>query len=141
MNFLRQYWLISAILILVTLLVLIRTFSRGTFRYDAVKWAEPSAMGTNLVTADKMPAPDSEILLIYLGSDTPDSIRFQYKVRKISPDSILEKSNLELMRKNKGPVILLSDDSSVPARAWMVLSEMGIRNIYVLQDWRQDIKR
>ncbi|MCK7537140.1 MAG: rhodanese-like domain-containing protein [Marinilabiliales bacterium] len=55
----------------------------------------------------------------------------------MNPESILEKENLKLIRKNKGPVILCSDDSSVSARVWMVLSEMGIKNIYILQDKAQ----
>jgi len=134
MNFLKQYWLILAIFILVTLLVLIRTFSQKNFRYDAVKWAELSAMGTNIVTEDQIPSHGDEILLINLGHDTADNIRVQDKTMKMNPESILEKSNLTLIRKNKGPVVLYSADNSVSARIWMILSEMGIKNIYILQD-------
>jgi len=32
----------------------------------------------------------------------------------------------------KGPVILYSNDISVSARVWMVLSQTGIKNIYIL---------
>jgi hypothetical protein len=52
----------------------------------------------------------------------------------MDPGLILEKENLSLIRKNNGPVILFSEDSSVSARIWMVLSEMGMRNIYILQE-------
>ncbi|TFH49856.1 MAG: rhodanese-like domain-containing protein [Bacteroidia bacterium] len=134
MNFLKQYWLILAVFILLTLLVLIRTFSQSNFRYDAVKWAEPSAMGTNIVTEDQISSHGDEILLINLGHDTADNIRVQDKTMKMNPESILEKSNLTLIRKNKGPVVLYSSDNSVSARIWMILSEMGIKNIYILQD-------
>ncbi|MCJ7821230.1 MAG: rhodanese-like domain-containing protein [Bacteroidales bacterium] len=134
MNFLKQYWLILAVFILLTLLVLIRTFSQSNFRYDAVKWAEPSAMGTNIVTEDQISSHGDEILLINLGHDTADNIRVQDKTMKMNPESILEKSNLTLIRKNKGPVVLYSADNSVSARIWMILSEMGIKNIYILQD-------
>ncbi|MBE0666915.1 MAG: hypothetical protein IH593_04500, partial [Bacteroidales bacterium] len=118
MNFLKQYWLIAAIFILVSLLVLIRTFSQRTFRYDAVKWAEPSAMGTNIVTEDQISSDGNEILLIYLGPDTGANIRVQVKTMKVNPESILEKSGLKLIRKNKGPVVLYSSDNSVSARIW-----------------------
>jgi len=134
MNFLKQYWLIAAVFILISLFVLIRTFSQSNFRYDAVKWAEPSALGTNIVTEDQIPSDGDEILLIYLGPDTAANIRVQDKTMKMNPESILEKSNLSLIRKNKGPVVLYSADNSVPARIWMILSEMGIKNIYILQD-------
>jgi 3-mercaptopyruvate sulfurtransferase SseA len=36
------------------------------------------------------------------------------------------------IRKNKGPVILVSGDTSVSARVWMVLSETGMKNLYIL---------
>jgi hypothetical protein len=134
MNFLKQYWIIAAVFILISLFVLIRTFSQSNFRYDAVKWAEPSALGTNIVTEDQIPSDGDEILLIYLGPDTAANIRVQDKTMKMNPESILEKSNLSLIRKNKGPVVLYSADNSVPARIWMILSEMGIKNIYILQD-------
>lgn len=134
MNFLKQYWLILAILILVTLLVLIRSFSRESFRYDAVKWAEPSSRGSNMVTEDQIPSLGGDILLINLGHDTPVNFQFPDKTMMINPELILKKTNLALIRKNKGPVILFSDDSSVPARVWMVVSEMGIKNIYILSE-------
>jgi 3-mercaptopyruvate sulfurtransferase SseA len=52
----------------------------------------------------------------------------------MEPGLILENENLTIIRKNRGPVILFSDDSSVSARIWLVLSEMGMKNIYILQN-------
>lgn len=133
MKFIKQYRLVVAIFLLVLFLVMLRTFSRHDFRYDAVRWAVPSVMGSNTVTEDQMPGMSGEILLVSLGNGDP--VIEQPDVRRImiNPESILEKENLSLIRKNKGPVILYSEDNSVSARIWMVLSEMGIRNIYSLQ--------
>ena len=133
MKFFRRYWLVLSITLLAVILVLIRTFSHN-FRYDAVRWAEPSALGSNIITEDQIPAMSSDILLITLGNETPAIDLLQDKILKLNPESVLEKANLSLIRKNKGPVILFSDDNSVSARVWMVLSEMGIKNIYILQD-------
>ncbi|HWR74781.1 MAG TPA: hypothetical protein VN276_04045, partial [Bacteroidales bacterium] len=74
------------------------------------------------------------ILLITLGNEGPTIDHLQNKILKQNPESILEKTNLSLIRKNKGPVILYAEDDSVSARVWMVLSEMGIRNIFILRD-------
>jgi hypothetical protein len=133
MKFLRQYWLVLSIILLAVILVLIRTYSHN-FRYDAVRWAEPSVHGTNILTKDQIAAMNSDVLLITLGNEAPAIEQLQDKILKLNPESILEKTNLSLIRKNKGPVILFSQDDSVSARLWMVLSEMGIRNIFILRD-------
>ena len=133
MKFLRQYWLILSIIMLAVILVLIRTYCHN-FRYDAVRWAEPSVHGTNILTKDQIVAMNSDILLITLGNEDPAIENLQDKTLKLNPESIIEKPNLSLIKKNQGPVILFSDDNSVSARVWMVLSETGIRNVYILRD-------
>lgn len=134
MKFLKQYWLVLSIFMLVICLVLIRTFNREQFRYDAVKWAESSIPGSNLVTEDKILQMDGEVLMIILGNASFSDRKIQVNTRTVDPGLLLEKENITLIRKNKGPVILFSDDSSVSARVWMVLSEMGMKNVYILQD-------
>jgi hypothetical protein len=133
MKLLRQYWLVLSIILLAVILVLIRTYSHN-FRYDAVRWAEPSVLQSNILTEDQISAMSSDMLLITLGDGSPSIEKSQVKIMQLNPESILEKANLSLIRKNKGPVILFSGDSSVSARVWMVLSEMGIKNIFILED-------
>lgn len=137
MKFLKQYWLVLSITLLAVILVMIRTYSHN-FRYDAVRWAEPSALRSNILTEDQIPGMSSDILLITLESEAPAIEKLQHKILKLNSESILEKANLSLIRKNKGPVILFSDDNSVSARVWMVLSEMGIKNIFILQGQRNN---
>lgn len=131
MKFIKQNWLVISIFLLVVLLVLIRTFNQKNFRYDAVKWAEPSALGSNILTEDQVEALDGEKLMIAFGNDVTVSKQFQNITLRMDPESILEKANLDILRRNKGPVILFSDESSVSAKVWMVLSEMGLKNIYI----------
>ena len=133
MKFLKQYWIVLSIFLLVVLLVLIRTFSQNNFRYDAVKWVESSVPGSNIITKDQIPAMGDKVLLIDLGNKPAVSEQLTENTLMMNPGSILEKANLNLIRKNKGPVILFSDDNSVSARVWMVLSEMGMKNIYILE--------
>lgn len=133
MTFLKQYRLVVAIFLLFVVLVLFRTYSRNGFRYDAVRWAEPSVHGTNIVTEDQLPSLGGEILFISLGAEAKVSDHPKGKSLIMNPESVLYKENLALIRKHKGPVILCSDDGSVTARVWMVLSEMGLRNVYILR--------
>ena len=43
-----------------------------------------------------------------------------------------------MIRRNKGPVILFSEDPSISSGTWMVLSQVGIRNLYILSDTIDD---
>ena len=132
MKFIKQYWLVLSIFLLVTSLIMIRAFSTKNFRYDAVKWAEPSALGSNLLTEDMIPLLSGKILLVNLDNKAAHDERFENNTLMVEPLLVLEKENLSRIRKNEGPVILFSEDSSLSARIWMVLSEMGMENIYIL---------
>lgn len=132
MKIIKQYRLVILIFSLVTLLVLLRTYNYKNFRYDAVKWAEPSVFGSNILTEDQAESIEGEKLIIALGNNVTVSKKFQGIALRMDPESILDEGNLNILRRNKGPVILFSDQSSVSAKVWMVLSEMGLKNIYII---------
>lgn len=132
MKFLKQYRIILSIFILVLILVLIRTLSPGNFKYDAVKWAEPSATGSNIINEAQMEAMTGKKLLVDMGTEPVSANRFGNTSVRMEPGSILEKPQIRLIRKNKGPVILYSDNISEAAKLWMILSEMGIKDLYIL---------
>jgi len=133
MKLLKQYRFVLIVFVLMALLVLFRSFSRTGFRYDAARWAESSVQGSNLLTVDQLSALTGEILLLNLGSEPGLPGQLMDKTVTMSPESITLKENLRLIRKHRGPVVLFSDDSSFSARVWMVLAEMGMKNVYILQ--------
>ena len=134
MKFLKQYRIILAVFLLVLSLVLIRTISAGNFKYDAVKWAEPSATGSNIINEAQLDAMTGKKLLVDLGAEPVSGSRFGNITVKMDPGSILDKQNMKLIRKNVGPVILYSEDISEVAGIWMILSEMGVRDLYILSE-------
>jgi len=134
MKLLKRNWLILTIMFLVVAMVLIRSFTQNSFRYDAVRWAAMSADGSNMISPDQIALAGEGVLLISLGNMSEVPAQFKEQAVMIAPEEILAKEKLKLIRKNRGPVILSSDDPSVSARVWMVLSEMGIKNLYILSD-------
>ncbi len=134
MKFLKQYRIILAVFLLVFILVLIRTFSPGQFKYDAVKWAEPSATGSNIINEAQLDAMTGKKLLVDLGAEPVSDNWFGNITVRIDPELILDKPNLKLIRKNRGPIVLYSEDISEVAKIWMILSEMGVRNLYILTE-------
>lgn len=132
MKFLKQYRIILALFLLVFILVMIRTISPGNFKYDAVKWAEPSATGSNIISETQLDAMTGKKLLVDLGTEPVSGSRFGNITVRIDPGSILDKQNIRLIHKNRGPVILSSDNISEAATIWMILSQMGVKDLYIL---------
>lgn len=129
----RKYRLVLAGVMILAALVLIRTFNPRIFRYDAVKWAEPSVTGMNIVTSDKLTITGDDVLFIIL--DTDCQVPEIAGAGKLSADAgdLLSGDNIRKIRQSKGPVVLCSGDVSVSSRVWMVLSEMGIRRLYIFK--------
>ncbi|MBK7713461.1 MAG: hypothetical protein IPJ37_22950 [Bacteroidales bacterium] len=50
----------------------------------------------------------------------------------ISPDSLLERKYLDIIKNHKGAIVISSADPSLSASIWMVISQTGCRNLYIL---------
>jgi hypothetical protein len=133
MDFIKKYKVILLILLPVVILVLIRSLGTNHFQSDARKHAEASFSGSNILTPEKASQLEGNKLLIIFGKDVIKH-NFSASVKSMSPDSVLSKENISLILKHDGPVILSSDDIAVAARVWMILSQMGSENLYVLSD-------
>lgn len=134
MNFLKKYKIILLIVIPVVMLVLIRTCSSNHFKTDARKQAEPSFSGSNIITPDKLSQLEGEKLLILLGKETKSIAAQTDKTITISPDSILVKENINILKNHNGPVLLRASDDAVSVRIWMLLSQMGIRDLFIVSE-------
>ena len=134
MDFLKKYKVILLIVIPVVILVLLRAFSTNHFRNDARKLAEPSFSGSNIITPDKLMQLKGDKLLVILGKESKSNTVHTGKTISISPDSVMVKENLRLLRNHEGPVLLWSSDNAVSVRLWMLLSQMGIGELFILSE-------
>jgi hypothetical protein len=134
MDLIRKFRLVIAIVVPILILVLIRSFGVSHFKNDAKKWAEPSVNKLNVINIKKAGSLNGKILMIFLDRDTNHLPGIPGESRNIPPDSILNKNNIRLIGKHIGPVLLHSADPGLSARIWMLLSQMGHRNIYILTD-------
>ncbi len=134
MDFIKKYKTILLILVPVVILVIVRVTGSDHFRTDAEKNAEKSFSRTNIITAEKISSLDGEKLLINLEKDVIKHIPAEMEVKSISPDSILNNMNIKLILNHDGAVIIFSSELAVSARMWMLLSQMGVGNLYILTE-------
>jgi hypothetical protein len=133
-KFLKNNLLTIAILFIVIALIIIRNTGSGRFRYNAGKWAAASVEGTNILTPGKISALKGQILILELDQKDLTLPASGTKVVFVAPGSLMNSSTRNLIKKNNGPVVLHSADYSISAKAWMALSQTGLKNLYILAD-------
>jgi len=140
MKILKQYRIAIVILIPVLILVIIRSTSTSHFKPDAKKLAEPSVMRSNLISKEEMSSISGEIVLIKVGDIKAEGIvtGSNTEVLNITPEAVLEKPIIKKLSGFNGIIVLVSPDESVSARMWMFLSQMGIKNLYILTNDKEN---
>lgn len=134
MNLINKYKVVLAVVLPVLILILLRTFGSNHFQSDAKRWAESSFLQSNIITAIQNETLPGEKLIINLSKDGKGNMKIKRDTLNISTDSIISINYLEIIRKHEGPILLFSSDEAVSARIWMLLSQMGFKNIFILSN-------
>jgi hypothetical protein len=132
MEFIKKFKVVIAVVLIILVLVLIRSTGIYHFKNDAKKWAESSIKQSNSLTADEAAALPGSRLIINLDKGAISIPGLTGDVRNIPADSILDKNIISTILNHDSPVLLLSSEPGLSARIWMILSQMGCRNIYIL---------
>lgn len=138
MDLINKYKAVIAIILIVLILIIIRFLSPGHFKPDAKKWAEPSVKLSNIITVKDIETLQGEILIINMDETESEIGNTSGDVHNIKPDSLLSKKNLNTIKNYKGPVLLFSSETAVSVRIWMLLSQLGYSNIFILTSDRDN---
>jgi hypothetical protein len=132
MEFVKKIKLVIVIVLVILALVIIRSSGVYHFKNDAKKWAEISMKQSNKLTINEARALPGNHLIISLDTSNSGNDRLSGDIKNIPAKSILDKKNIRLIMGHDGPVLLSSSDPGVAARIWMILSQMGRKNIYIV---------
>ena len=132
MKHLRPYLPVILIVLPVIVLVLVRAYTPGGFKPDAHKLAETSFTGANLLKREQVAALASKPLIVKLINVNASLPNPASDTLYIAADRLLDRGNLKTIHAFHGPVLLVSDDPAISAKAWMILSQMGYRDLFVL---------
>ena len=120
-------WII-AVLIVLTVLVLLRTFNQNLFTRnvaDAVLAAK-----NNTVSVDELQSSDAGVYIVEL--DENDG-RFEESI-SVPLEKLVEQENRDKLENLEGTIYLYSDSIEKAARAWVILNQLGFDNIFILSD-------
>lgn len=131
----KKLIIVGSISLLLLALVLIRAFNQRHFRNDLSQWAAPSLAKENMVSKAGLKLKSlSEPLLVNLDHQNNLVPNSNFEILNIEVENILDRKNLTSIRKHKGSVVLMSEQPEVSARTWMLLSQMGLKHLYLLGD-------
>jgi hypothetical protein len=132
MILIKKYKEAIAVVLIVLILVLIRTLGSSHFKNDAKKWAEPSVRGVNIINPEMSRTLAGKKLTINLDKEKIGIEELTGDVQNIPADLVLSNKYFKIIGKHNGPVLLYSAETEVSVRIWMILSQMGCSNIYIL---------
>jgi hypothetical protein len=84
------------------------------------------------MTIEQVVSPSGKNLIINLDKEVSQISKLTGDVQNIQADSILSKKHVNLIMSHDVPVLLFSLDPGLSAKIWMILSQLGCRNIYIL---------
>jgi hypothetical protein len=134
MKYLRPYLPVILVVLPLIVLVIVRSLSQGSFKPDASKQAKASFTGANLLSREQVAALDHKPFIVKLVPDQERPVNPASDTFFITAGRLLDKENLKAIGNHRGPVLLISGDQAISAKAWMILSQMGYRNLYVLSE-------
>ena len=134
MRLLNKYKAIIAISGIIIILVCIRSFNIDHFKNNAKSLAGPSFNHSIIISEKQIGIIGKSILFVNLDKVDLPTKDFHNEEITVKPDSILNRENLRKIIKHKGPVLLISSDPAVSSRIWMILSQMGRHDIFILTD-------
>lgn len=120
----------SAIIVLITIIA-VRSFSNNRFRNNAEKWIQKSVDKSNLITPSELANLKSELLIVDMSGNKEIPVK-NATFFQVDAGRIIDKENLKRLRNHDGDIILFSGDLAISARIWMIMSQMGIKNLYIL---------
>jgi len=135
MSRIYQYGIVILVVLPVAVVVLIRALSADRFDHNARKLAGSSFNHSNIIAWHKLDSVAEDYLIVDL--DDRGELEEKHpeaRVVRLPAESVLEKPGRDILRTHGKQLLLYSSEPAVSAKVWMLLSQMGYSNLYILSD-------
>jgi hypothetical protein len=132
MHLYKNLKIVILVIVVLLILVIIRNSDQNIFKREVKTAIEAVQTNSNLITPDQLQKRTNPYLVINLGSgDRQDSIQFQHSVQ-IPFENLLDKANRQVLNEAEGDLILFSVDVATASKAWVILNQLGYKNVMIL---------
>lgn len=129
MDKLKNLKIVLLVLVVVLILVFVKTTGKNQFKEDANNTVEKVVSGNFSISLGEFKASQNEYLVVNLNES--DSVPFEKSV-KIPFEKLIEESSLQKLKDSDDKIVLVSEDESQAERAWIILTQLGITNVFTL---------
>ncbi|MDD2307365.1 MAG: rhodanese-like domain-containing protein [Prolixibacteraceae bacterium] len=132
MQQLKKLKFVILIIVVILVLVIIRNSDQNLFKQDIKSAIEATQNNSNLLSPDQLHQLKGSWMVVNIGtSDLPDSIHVEHSI-KIPFENLLDQTNRKILEEVDGKLILYSGDVETASKAWVILNQMGFKNVFIL---------
>jgi len=124
--------IIVLVLIILLVLVVVRNSNQNLFKEDVKTALKEIANGNNEISFNQLNTLKSPYIVINLDHENmPDSISIN-KIISIPIENLLDDTSRKILREIDGDLILYSVDQARAAKAWVILNQIEMKNLFIL---------
>jgi hypothetical protein len=132
MNLYKNLKIVILVIVVLLILVIIRNSNQNIFKQEVKTALDAAQNSSNLLSPDQLSQMKSKWLVVNIGLDNlPHSLRIENSIR-IPFEKLLDKSNLKILEEVEGDLILYSADAATASKAWVILNQLGLKNVFIL---------
>jgi hypothetical protein len=127
MGKLKGLKIVLLILLIALTLVIVRSTGKNRFKQDARNAIEAASDNNFFVSLNDFKKDEKQYLVVDLSES--GSSQFENSI-KIPFEKLLDENTLQQL-KTESKILLFSGDNSAAVRAWVILNQLGFKNVFV----------
>ena len=129
-----RYIISAAIFVMLIIFIVSKKVKDNYYTLDTEKVYSMTIDSSVIVNKNGLSRFAGDPVIVSLSEpDKPtDTALINFTVRYVKPADLLSRENKNFYKKNNAPILLYSDDESLAAQAWVILTKKGFKNLYVL---------
>jgi len=131
MKYLKDIKIVLLLLAVALVLVIVKSNGKNRFKQDVQMAIETAISGNFSVPVNELKGNENQYLIVEL-NDSGET-RFDNSLQ-IPFEKLLDESILKRLKKNENKILLVSEDILKAEKAWIILNQLGIENVFVLSN-------
>lgn len=132
MRSLKELRIVLFLSAFILILMIIRVTGNKGYSGDLRETAESFALRSNFITWDEQRKSNEPCTLIRLDSLTSETADHLYPIADISFDEMIKNKFLKKIIYPDSHKIIVSDSRARAIQAWIILDQLGVKNLYIL---------
>jgi uncharacterized protein (UPF0333 family) len=131
MKKLKEFKIVLLILLVVLVLVIVKSTGKNRFKQDAKSAIETITSNNFSVSLTDFSVAENQYLVVVLNES--GSVQFENSI-KVPFEKLIDENILQKLKETDNKILLISGNNSIALKAWVILNQLGFKNVFVLSD-------